>query len=206
MTPRVYQDRSANVVEHFKEYSEKFTNVQLQHLWFPDEIKVEKDKHQLMTEMSEADRHAIMTTLKLFTSYEIFAGKEYWSGRFQQIMRGPEFSRMGSVFAAFELAIHKPFYQKINEVFGLDTDEFYAGYINDPVLTSRMDFIESIIDDEDDLVSLGAFSMVEGAILYSAFGLLKSYQSNGRSEIKTIVSGVNFSLVDENLHSVAGAT
>jgi ribonucleotide reductase beta subunit family protein with ferritin-like domain len=206
MTIRVYHDRSDKVVEHFTQYTERFSKVQLQHLWFPDEIKVEKDKHQLMTEMSEASRHGIMTTLKLFTQYEIFAGSEYWGGRFRKIMRGPEFERMASVFAAFELGIHKPFYQQINQVFNLDTDEFYEAYVDDPVLKSRMEFLDSMVNHPNDLVSLGVFSMIEGAILYSAFGFLKSFQSNGKNEIKHTVSGVDFSLLDENLHSVAGAT
>ncbi len=206
MKPRIYEDRSDKVVEAFPEYTERFTKVQLQHLWFPDEIKVAKDKHQLLTEMDDATRHAIMTTLKLFTQYEVFAGSEYWGGRFRKIMKGPEFERMAATFSTFELAIHKPFYQQINQVFNLDTDEFYAEYVKDPDLVKRMDFIDRIVNSGNDLVSLGAFSMVEGAILYSAFALLKSRQANGINEIKHTVSGVDFSLLDENIHSVAGAT
>ena len=100
--------------------------------------------------MPESSRHGILYTLKLFTKYEMFAGEEYWSNRFIKIMKGPEFTRMGTTFAAFELAIHKPFYQKINEIFGLDTDEFYEEYANDPVLKARMDFIDSIVNHEND--------------------------------------------------------
>jgi ribonucleotide reductase beta subunit family protein with ferritin-like domain len=48
--------------------------------------------------------------------------------------------------------------------------------------------------------------MVEGAILYSSFAYLKHFQANGKSDAKNVVAGVNFSLVDENIHSLAGAT
>jgi ribonucleotide reductase beta subunit family protein with ferritin-like domain len=105
-----------------------------------------------------------------------------------------------------EIAVHKPFYQKINQVLGLDTDQFYADYVKNPVLVDRMDFINKVIEHENDLVALGGFSFVEGAILYSAFALLKSYQANGQNHIKTIVSGINYSLAEEGLHAVAAAT
>ena len=68
-----------------------------------------------------------------------------------------------------------------------------------------MEFIDSVIDSDDDLVSLGAFSMVEGAILYSSFAFLKHFQSAGKNKLMTVVRGINFSVRDENLHSLGGA-
>lgn len=206
MKVRAYEDRRGKIVEAFPQYSQQFTNKQLAGTWLPEEVKLHKDKQNIMVEMPASSRHGIQYTLKLFTKYEMFAGEEYWSNRFIKIMKGPEFTRMGTTFAAFEQAIHKPFYQKINEIFGLDTDEFYEEYANDPVLKERMDFIDSIVNHENDLVSLGAFSMVEGAILYSSFAFLKHFQANGKSDAKNVVAGVNFSQVDENIHSLAGAT
>jgi ribonucleotide reductase beta subunit family protein with ferritin-like domain len=54
-------------------------------------------------------------------------------------------------------------------------------------------------------MSLAAFSMVEGVILYSSFAFLKHYQSQGKNKLMNVVRGINFSLRDENIHSVAGA-
>jgi len=203
---RIYHDRSDKVVEVFPQYSELFSEKQLQHVWRASEIAVEKDKQSLLVDMSPAQRHSVITTLSLFTNYEVYAGEDWWNGRFRRIVKGPEFTRLGLVNAMVEIAVHKPFYQKINQVLGLDTDEFYSDYIKNNVLVDRIDFINNVIEHENDLVALGGFSFVEGAILYSAFALLKSYQANGQNYIKTIVSGINYSLAEEGLHAVAAAT
>lgn len=201
---RAYTDRSDSVVEVFKEYSD-LANSQLHALWFPDEIQVDKDKQCILTEMTPAERHGVITALKLFTMYEVRAGKDYWADRFLQIAKGPEFDRMGAVFSMVERSIHKPFYQKLNDVLGLDTDEFYNSYVDTPVLKARMEFIGEVLNHPNDLVSLGGFSMVEGAILYSTFGYLKHFNANGKNKMKTVGSGINFSVADESLHQQAGA-
>jgi ribonucleotide reductase beta subunit family protein with ferritin-like domain len=186
-----------------------FTEEQLKIFWLPDEIKVEKDVQDVLTNFTPSEKHGVMTTLKLFSLYELKAGAEYWGNRFMRTFPRPEFQRMGSTFATFELAIHKPFYNKINELLHVATDEFYTGYVKDPVLKDRIDFIDSIVDAPmtplGNLYSLGAFSMVEGAILYSSFAFLKHFQSKGKNKLLNIVRGINFSVRDENLHSIAGA-
>jgi ribonucleoside-diphosphate reductase beta chain len=78
-------------------------------------------------------------------------------------------------------------------------------YLDNPILKERIEFIGGIIDDPDDLKSLAVFSMVEGVILYSSFAFLKHFQSQGKNKLLNIVRGINFSLRDENLHSLAGA-
>ncbi len=203
---RVYEDRSQDVVEVFPEYSDLFSDKQLKHIWLPKEVKVEKDKQNILVELSPAARHGVLTVLRLFTNYEVFAGEDWWAGRFPKIMRGPEFARMGAVFSAVELAVHKPFYQQLNQVLGLDNEEFYTSYVENPVLKSRMEFIDKMINHVCPFVALGAFSMVEGGILYSSFAYLKAFQANGRNDVKTIISGINYSLADEGLHSIAAAT
>lgn len=202
--PRIYHDRSDSVVEIFKQYSEA-ANKQLEHTWFPDEIRVQKDKQNILVECTEQERHGILTTLKLFTLYELKAGSEWWGDRFIKIFKGPEFKRMASVFSMFELAVHKPFYSKINEVLGLDKDEFYSSYVDDPDLKSRMEFVDTVINHDSDLVASAAFTFVEGAILYSAFAFLKHFSAQGKNKINNIVRGINFSLGDEGLHATAGA-
>jgi ribonucleotide reductase beta subunit family protein with ferritin-like domain len=68
-----------------------------------------------------------------------------------------------------------------------------------------MDFIDSIVSSKNDLVSLAGFSLVEGSILYSSFAFLKHFQSNGKNKLTNMVRGLNFSVRDEQLHSIAGA-
>jgi ribonucleotide reductase beta subunit family protein with ferritin-like domain len=183
----------------------EFADKQLKIFWLPDEIKVEKDVQDVLVNFTEAEKHAVITTLKLFSIYETHAGDEYWGGRFKEIFDGAEFHRMASVFAMFELAVHAPFYNKINQLLHIDTPEFYMSYLDNEVLKERVKHIGEIIDDEDDLISLAAFSMVEGAILYSSFAFLKHYQSQGKNKLMNVVRGINFSVRDENLHSLAGA-
>jgi ribonucleotide reductase beta subunit family protein with ferritin-like domain len=183
----------------------EFADKQLKIFWLPDEIKVEKDVQDVLVNFTEAEKHAVITTLKLFSIYETHAGDEYWGGRFKQMFGGAEFHRMASVFAMFELAVHAPFYNKINQLLHIDTPEFYMSYLDSEVLKERVKHIGEIIDDPDDLISLAAFSMVEGAILYSSFAFLKHYQSQGKNKLMNVVRGINFSVRDENLHSLAGA-
>jgi ribonucleoside-diphosphate reductase beta chain len=191
-------------IEENKEPIE-FANQQLKIFWLPDEIKVEKDLQDVLVNFSESEKHGVITTLKLFSLYETHAGDEFWGGRFKKIFDGAEFHRMASVFAMFELAVHQPFYNKINQLLHINTPDFYLSYLDNPVLKQRIKYIGDYINHEDDLVALGVFSMVEGVILYSSFAFLKHYQSQGKNKLMNVVRGINFSLRDENLHSVAGA-
>ena len=191
-------------VEEYKEPVE-FANKQLQIFWLPDEVKVEKDIQDVLVNFSPAEKHGVITTLKLFSLYETHAGDEYWGGRFKKMFDGAEFHRMAAVFAMFELSVHAPFYNKINQLLHIDTPEFYLSYQDNETLRSRIEHIGQIIGDEDDAVSLAMFSMVEGVILYSSFAFLKHFQSQGKNKLMNLVRGINFSLRDENLHAVAGA-
>lgn len=189
------------------EYKEplEFEKKQLEVFWLPGEINVEKDVQDVLVNFTEAERHGVITTLKLFSLYETHAGTEYWGGRFRKMFDGSEFERMAACFSMFELCVHGPFYNKINELLHLNDKSFYTEYVNNPILNARIEFIGNVIDDPDDLISLGVFSMVEGVILYSNFAFLKHFQSQGKNKALNIVRGINFSLRDENIHSQAGA-
>ena len=202
--PRIMTHTDSYVV-HYPQFIE-FADTQLEKcFWTSNEIFMEKDKQDLLINVTEAERHAITTALKLFVKYEIFVGTEYWLTRVMNKFPRPEIQRMASVFGMFELGVHAPFYNKLNEVLGLNTDEFYSSYIDDPVLKSRMDFLDDLVSGEDDLLSLGVFSMVEGCVLFSSFAMFKNFQSNGNNLISNTVRGISQSLIDEGLHQQAGA-
>lgn len=196
--------RSLIPIEDYKEPVE-FANTQLHIMWFPDEIKVEKDVHDILVNFTESEKHGVVTTLKLFSLYELFVGDEFWRDRFTKIFQQPEFHRMASVFSMTELAVHAPFYKKINELLHLDNEEFYTSYVQDEALKDRIEFISDALADPDDMFALGVFSLIEGAILYASFAFLKHFQSEGKNKILNIVRGINFSLRDENLHALASA-
>lgn len=182
-----------------------FADKQWDVFWGPNEIKVEKDVQDIMVNLTDAERHGVVTVLRLFTLYELFAGDEYWGGRVKETFKRPCIRRMASTFSTFELGVHAPFYAKLNDALHLSNEEFYLSYINDPTLKERMDFIDEIVSHKDDLLSLGAFSMVEGAILYSSFAFLKHFQTGGKNKLLNVVRGIDFSVRDENLHAEGGA-
>lgn len=194
----VVNDRSKQAVE--------FADTQLGIFWLPGEVEVEKDIQDVLVNMTESEKHGVITTLKLFSLYEDFAGEEYWGGRFKEIWKEDiGMTRMASAFSMFETCIHLPFYSKLNELLHLNNDDFYNSYVDSPALKSRMEYIDGIISSKDNLVSLGGFSMVEGAILYSSFAFLKHFQSKGKNKLLNVVRGINFSVRDENLHSIGSA-
>ena len=182
-----------------------FTEKQMNVFWLPDEVKVEKDVQDVLTNFSDAEKHAVVETLRLFSIYETHAGDEWWSGRFKKMFDSADWHRMASVFSMVELAIHSPFYSKINELLHINTPEFFTSYKDDPDLKQRIDHINEIIDNSSDELALAGFCLVEGVILYSNFAFLKHYQSQGKNKLMNVVRGINYSVRDENLHSVASA-
>ena len=173
--------------------------------WLPTEINLEKDTQDLKVNMTEAEMHGVITTLKLFTLYELIVGNEYWGGRIKESFPRPDIEFMATTFGFVEIGIHARFYNRVNEVLMLDTDEFYESYIEDETLSARINFVNEMADDPDLALSVGVFSMLEGAVLYSSFAFLKHFQSQGKNKLKNVCSGINFSVRDENLHALAGA-
>lgn len=191
------------------EYPEfqKLADEQMHTFWPWDEPEVENDVQDVRVLMAEPERHGLMETLKLFTHYEMHAGDDYWTGRIMNTFHRPEIQRMASMFSAVELNSHAPFYNRINELLYVDTEEFYGEYERDPILKERMRFIGEVIDAEDIRLSLAGFSFIEGAVLYSSFAFLKHFQAQecGKDLIKNICRGINLSVADENTHAVGGA-
>ena len=189
------------------EYPEaiEYTDRQVGIFWPPSEIKVEKDVHDIKTNLTEAEQHGVITTLKLFTQYELIVGDEYW-GKIGQMFKKPaDIQRMANCFSFYELNIHAPFYAKINEALGLANDEFYSSYADDPVLADRINLLHSYALSNNPFEVLAALAMSEGVILYSNFAFLKHFQSLGKNKILNVVRGINFSARDEAIHSEASA-
>lgn len=187
----------------------EFAKQQAEVFWLPDEIEVEKDLHDLKTNFTDSEYHGVVSTLKLFTLYELNVGNDYWQNYVSKVFPRPDIQRMAATFSFMELGVHAPFYNKINEVLGLDNDEFYTDYLNDEVLSNRMSWIGKRTEKRDTtydkLKSVGIFSMIEGAILYSSFAFLKHFNSVGKNKLVNLNAGINFSAIDETIHSQAGA-
>lgn len=173
--------------------------------WTFDEIDLEKDVHSILTEFTAAERHGVTTALKLFTKYELIVGNEYWSGAVKPTFQHPDIELMADCFAYFESNVHARFYNRINELLGLATEDFHSSWQYDPVLASRIASLNTVVDSRDVPLSLAVFSLMEGCVLYSSFAFLKHFQSNGKNKLSNLVAGINFSVRDENIHHEAGS-
>ena len=69
------KEKTESFVIHYPEAVD-FTNKQLKIFWLPDEITVEKDVQDILTNMTEAEKHGVITVLRLFTLYELKAGAD----------------------------------------------------------------------------------------------------------------------------------
>lgn len=204
MSARITQKKTSYTFDYPE--AAKFAETQMEVYWLPTEIAVEKDVQDLRANMTPAETHGVITVLKLFTLYELIVGNEYWGEKIKKAFPRPDIEFMATTFGFVEIGIHARFYNRINEAMMLNTDEFYTSYTQDPVLSERIDFINSIADDTSNLpLAVGAFSMLEGAVLYSSFAFLKHFQSEGKNKLVNVCRGINFSVRDENLHATAGA-
>lgn len=182
----------------------ELANKQLEEqLWFSSEMKVELDRMQLLYELTPEQLHAVKTVLTFFVRYELSVG-DMWK-KIAEIFPRPEVKLAASVVEMTERAVHAEFYNQPNQQLGLDTDEHYLAYTKDPELKERADWIGRLLNSEDEILGVIIFSMIETAILFSSFAILKSFQSNGYNLIPVIARGTNQSAIDEDLHGIISA-
>lgn len=182
----------------------ELANKQLEEqLWFSSEMKVELDRMQLLYELTPDQLHAVKTVLTFFVRYELSVG-DMWK-KIAEIFPRPEVKLAASVVEMTERAVHAEFYNQPNQQLGLDTDEHYLAYTRDVELKERADWIGKLLNSEDEILGVIIFSMIETAILFSSFAILKSFQSNGYNQIPVIARGTNQSAIDEDLHGIISA-
>jgi ribonucleotide reductase beta subunit family protein with ferritin-like domain len=185
--------------------AEELAKKQRSIFWTAEEIPVANDKQDFLVTMTPAEQAAVRTTLKLFTIYELILGGEVWGDRIFHAFPRPEIQMMSNAFSFAELNMHAPFYAKLNQALMIDTEEFYESYRNDPVLAERIRFVWDAVAEDDLLYALSVFTLMENCVLYSNFAFLKHFQSGGKNLLQNVVSGINFSARDENLHATGGA-
>jgi hypothetical protein len=167
-------------------------------LWFKNEMVVENDRMELEYVLTKEQLHAVKTVLHLFLQYELHVGDEYWNGIFIKLFPRWESKAGASTMAFIELMVHARSYNEINIVLGLDKDAYYTSYVDDPLLNSRMEWLDGIIRGDNKMLSALCFSLTETALLFSSFAILKSFQANGMNLIKVIAQIANQSALDED--------
>lgn len=173
--------------------------------WTSNEMKVELDRMQLLFDLDEERRHAIKFVLNLFVRYELQVG-DMWQ-RIGNIFPRPEVKMACSIIDMVERAVHAEFYDQVNKQLGLDTDDHYMAFLNEPELKKRVDWMGRLLSPraKDPILGVIIFSLTETALLFSSFAILKSFQTNGFNDIPVIVRGTNQSAKDEDLHGMVSA-
>lgn len=198
MTARI-QIPTESVVVHYPE-AIKFQDLQQNAFWTANEVNLEKDIQPLLTEMDEAEKHGVLTVLKLFTLYELRAD-EFWGDVIKNMFPRPEIQGMASIFSAMEKSVHLRVYDKLNKLLNVSDDEFYHSYQDSPCMKSRMEYLDEKLTTGSDLEKIAAFSFAEGAVLFSSFAYLMSFRANGNNKLPNIGLAVKFSARDEDLHN-----
>lgn len=174
--------------------------------WPAEELGVEEDEQDFRTGLNEAELHGVLTAQSVLTQYELMiGGNELWGSKISKLFPRPEIQRMAACFANVELNSHAPFYALANETLGTATDEFYTAWKRDPILAERIKFINDVASSNDALEVTAALAFLEGAVLFTAFGFFKGFNSRGFNLIPHFVSGIDGSAKDENFHSIASA-
>ena len=185
----------------------ELSNKQLEdQIWFASEIKVvEEDRMEMLYDLTEKQKNVVKAILPMFRRIEHDVGK-FWVDVYAQYFKAPECQEAAAVVNMIERAVHERFYDKINIVFGLDNDESYLSYLDDPIFKDRAKWLGKVLKDEDKHKVCLIFGLTEGVSLFSLFALLRSFQANGVNKITTTVKGTKASALDELLHSDILAT
>lgn len=187
-------------VDMYPQFTEAVRKQKEDLFWTDKEIDLTKDKHDLWHNLSEPQRHAVSFNQRLFTKYENVIGVDYWANIVLRRYLRHEIQRMAICFSDVEMNIHFPFYRRVNEVLGVHNDEFYEEFEKDPLLKQRVEFLHSLVKDEDSLASMGGFVFMEGAVLFTAFAMIKSLGVKGQNFMPNLISGIDMSCLDESHH------
>jgi len=194
------QTETSSFVDRYPQFIDAIVKQKEDLFWTEKEIDLEKDKHDLRKKLTSAQRHAVSFNQRLFTKYESVIGLDYWANIVLKRYKRHEIQRMAACFADVEMNIHFPFYRKVNEVLGVHNDEFYSLFETDPLLIERVKFMHNLVGDKDSLASMGGFAFMEGAVLFTAFAMIKSLGIKGQNFMPNLIAGIDMSVLDESHH------
>jgi len=170
--------------------------------WTAQEIPVEKDIQDYKVNMSTEQYNLVTTTLQTFVDIEQDVG-DTWE-TIASWFPHSEIEGACIEIARMEKSVHAFFYQKMSDVLNIEPETIISNQQNVAVIRDKLTLLKSIFSNlsENKLVALGTVALVEQVLLFSNFGLLKSFQANGHNLIKNTVTGVDYVQADEALHGV----
>lgn len=199
------QTITSSYVDKYPQFVDAVTHQKQTLFWSHHEIDLEKDKQDLRFKLNDAQRHAVSFNQRLFTKYEDVIGNDYWIGIVHKKYKNPNVRALAVCFADVEVNIHFPFYRKVNEVLGTHNDEFYSAFESNPILVERVKFMGELVAEKDTLASMAGFAFMEGAVLFTAFAMIKSLGVKGQNSMANLIAGIDFSVLDENFHFTTAA-
>lgn len=191
------------------EWAHEFWEKSASSPWWHKDISMREDKQQWDTELSVQEKNVIGNILKGFAQTESEVSN-YWSVLIPTWFPVHEIKKMAMEFAARE-CIHGEAYNYLNDYIGLHD---YDGFRKEESIANRLESLMSITNDSrifettelEKALSIAIFSAAcEGVQLFSAFAILLSFRNrNGYNKLVGVASQMEWSVKDENLHSVAG--
>lgn len=184
-----------------KEIMEKQQDVS----WTAQEIPVEKDKPDYKGRLNELQLNGVTITLQTFVEIEQTVG-EVW-GQIASWYPHSEIEGCATEISRMEKSVHAFFYQKMSDVLNIPPEEIQKNQQTIKVLKDKLTFLKEITSnlDRDKLLSLATVTGIEQVLLFSNFGFLKSFKSNGYKYIMNTLTGVDFVIQDEQIHGVFAA-
>ena len=173
--------------------------------WLHTEVPMMSDVNDWKQNLSKTEKNIIGSILKGFAQTETVVN-DYWTNLVTQWFKKPEIIKMAVTFGAFE-TIHAEAYSLLNEELGLDNfDEFLEDEATMAKIQGLMDVRDSHTSEvnwSERAKSLAIFSaFTEGVNLFSSFAILLSFKL--RNLLKGVGQIVEWSIIDESLHSEAG--
>jgi len=174
---------------------------QQQSHWIATEVNMGQDIQDWKLNLTESEKSVIGGVLKGFIQTEIIVN-DYWSKRVSSWFPHPEISMMAAVFGSTE-TVHVHGYAYLNDTLGLDD---YDAFLTEPTAKAKIDRLLSVKDNNDKKQiarSLATFSaFTEGVSLFSSFVILLNFSRFNK--LKGVGTIINWSILDESLHSEAG--
>ena len=170
--------------------------------WTAQEIDIAKDRHDYKTRLSVDQFELINTTLLSFVEIEQDVG-DIWSIVASWFPHA-EIEGACTQIAAMEKSVHAFFYQKMNDELNILPEDVEHNKQTVKQLSSKLNMLSSIMKQasqaktvEERSTVLFTLAMVEQVLLFSNFGMLKSFKANGNNFILNTLTGVDFVIQDK---------
>ena len=168
--------------------------------WTAQEIAVKKDLPDYQMHMSPAQFNLVSVTLQSFVEVEQKVG-DVW----EEIAKWYPHSEIEGAcaeIARMEKSVHAFFYQKMSDELNILPETVAKNQREITVILNKLNFLKRVTSNmaANKPLTLATVTGLEQVLLFSNFGMLKSFKSNGHNFIPNTLHGVDYAISDETLH------